>query len=305
MKSLLKLALICATINTAIVSCTTKEDFEAFANEWVSTYVQSSNGHPLVSPAELNILLNLTYFSYKRSAGTITAQDCALQALNENWRLLQNIKQTRLDPSHSIPYKLEPKKYDNLMKQTWLGLQEHEYIDATYTNMIEFIFYDQNISNQLHNSIKIMRDQARAALIDSLAAIKTYIESLIEECQKRNTTDPDSTEIKKGIVDYLIEMIPPLAARSFVAVDSMGIEASEEGWKVLAEIERIHNLIWLVLEQRRANFYAIMYRSLYEIAKKCKAGKSVFMVSFDDEGQIPANSQSAVLPDPRKIKLFE
>lgn len=307
MKILQKLILPCLLMCSTALWGTTKEDFENFANEWITTYVESSHGQLFVSPEEMNILLNLTYFSYKRSASTIASQDYVLQALNTNWHLLQNVVQTRLNPAHSTPYKIEQKKYEKMMKQAWDGQQEHEYIDSTYAQMIESILdEDHNTSKLLRDSIKIMRDQARAALIDSLSAIKEYIEALIEECQKKRITNSsDTVEMTKGIFDYLLELIPPLAAHSFAAVDNMGIEASEEGYKVLAEIERIHNLIWMVLEQRRANFYAIMYRSLYAVARKSKLEKSVFLVSFDNEGPIAADAQHSLLPDPRKIMIFE
>jgi len=194
------------------------------------------------------------------------------------------------------------------MKQAWQHQQDHEFIDSSYAQMVSYILDgDDNTTKQLRESIKIMRDQARAALIDSLSAVKGYIESLIEECQKKaaENNSSDSLTIKQGIIDYLLELIPPLAAHSFATVDNMGVEASEEGWKVLSEIERIHNLIWMVLEHRRANFYAIMYRSLYAVAKKSKLEKSVFLISFDNEGPIATDAQSSFLPDPRKIALFE
>jgi len=95
-----------------------------------------------------------------------------------------------------------------------------------------------------------------------------------------------------------------LAAHSFVKVDAMSIEASEEGWKVLYEIERIHNLIWTALEERRANFYAIMYRSLYAVANESALESSVFYISFDNEGAIATDAQSSFLPEPQKLALF-
>ncbi len=308
MKYQATIILLVCFIFTFKSQCTTKEDFEAFAHEWINTYVLSSNDHLLVSSQELNILLNVAYFSYKRSASTIAAQDYALHALNANWHLLQNITQTRLNPSHATPYKFELKQYGKLMKQAWDLEQVHESIGSTYAHMLESILEDQSTSYQLQKGIKVMREQARVALIDSLSSIKEYIESLIEECKKKNSDTPnslDSFALKKGIFDYLLEMIPPLAAQSFAKVDTMSIEASEEGWKVLSEIERIHNLIWMVIEQRRANFYAIMYHSLYAVAKAAKLGNSIFHISFDNEGPIASELQNSSLPDPRKVTLFE
>lgn len=308
MKNGVMLALLISVISTGNVMATPIKDVQAFADEWINTYVKSSTGNLLINPGELNTLLNLSYFSYKRSACTLAAQDYALKALNMNWHLLQNVTQTRLNPSHATPYKLELKAYNKLMKQAWQCEKEHEIVGSIYARMIDYLLDDtQNTTKELRKSIEALREQARAALADSLSVVKEYIESLIDECQKNRPEDnneSNTTTVKRSLFNYLLTLLPPLAAHSFVKIDSMGVQASEEGWKVLSEIERIHNLIWTALEQRRADFYAIMYRSLYAVAASSELDKEVFYISFDNDGPITANALDTLLPDPRKLTLF-
>lgn len=312
MKTIVTILVVATIMTVATLYGSNLNEYRTFAHHWTSYYVENDDGKLIISLQELTILLNLVYFSFARSASTLRAQSITLHAATTAWQLYQNVVQTRRNPSKKIPYAIDSKEALNTMQESIILQQEHQKIGTSYANMLEAICKQGLINNDALNvGIAALRAQARMVLVTSLQTLEDYVKELIDACQqykndslfaKEEPPDLNNEEVTRGIIDVLTNWLPSIAYYSFVYADRLSITASEESWRLLNEVQNMHNKLWETLETLRAQFYLVIYQTLFAIAQKHELVSNQAYIIFDTNGLIIDNTYQP-LPNPTQLTI--
>jgi len=306
-------------LSTSATISLAKTQLDQQAQTWVNTYIFTEDGTPRISHNNIQIIVNLIYLSWYRSAITIKAQQEILEALNIIWKGWQNIAQTRLDPSIDLPYSITPEQQEPVYKRFWTLSRDHRSIGITYTYAVKMILEKQILDEMLAlDGIAAIRDKARKVVIESLLDIRKqlgeffHIDNKNQELSENNpsvqqTVDPDIDldETKKSInlADYIYAYIPQLTLHSFVEATNLHNLLSENGWMALKTIQEIGNQTWKTIEEARTDFYHAYYTALFNAIKKYKLPDLSLMLMFNEQGIIQKNEQDQLLPEPSKLTL--
>jgi len=281
------------------------------AQEWVYTYVLHKNGTPKVSNADIQIIANLMYLSWARSAVTIKCQNEMLSMLNTMWKGWQNIAQTRLDPSVDQPYSI-PKEQQKKINRFWLLAARHRTIGRTYSYAINMVLEKQFVENRyVLDGVANMRNNARTIVLDSLLDIRRQLGQFFAIDHNKSPEEnyelieQPTLEKNKGIklFDFISAYIPQLALSSFIEANNLQNIVSEEGWNALKTVQDVGNYTWKEIETARANFYATYYTALFTALTQNESHKNWFKLMFNENGIIEKENQEILLPSPYKLSL--
>jgi hypothetical protein len=265
--------------------------YQAQAQTWCSTYVCTTAGELLISEHDLITLANLCYLSCMRSYNTLTAQDASLQALSALWHGWQNITQTRLDPSHQLPYNIPTEEQAATGERFWRAQHAHHRAGLTYARAVEHIVH----GNELHTahavrSVSELRVNARVVMAQALLDVKEYLGSIF------------NTESTKGFYDlwkgfcfikHLASYTSQLALTTLASAEELNNTVSETGWSALEAVQVVGAHTWRAIEQARASFYLAHYNTIATIIQQRKLRAPLM---FDVNGLLPKNKQTILLP---------
>lgn len=283
--------------------------------QWIKTYIYDNKGALKISKQELQIVLNLLYFSFARSSITLDAQDDGLHALATSWQVFQNIIQLRRNPSKEIPYLIDGPTYTTDMKSLFDLQSKHYRIGQTYALALEAVVHGSLINNEhLAKGIQALRDDSRTSIVHALSNVREYLDAIFHMRSPEDELNPEgSMEGNKSYIDtltknfsigdYIWALIPNLALDSFVKTDNLTITMSEEWWKALHQLLNISNMIWKSIERARAELYLEHYKTAYLEAKSHHIDVESMTIMFDEHGQIETNTQHDLLPDPSTLHI--
>jgi len=284
------------TYPSLIFSC--EPSHEHYAREWISPLFDSQSWlHS--SEADLQIILNILYFSCARSQATQQAQRTTLDAMQKLWRGWQNITQRRRNPSKPIPYSHAT---DNITHVTALhekNLIMHEAISTIYETALEQVIKGEVLENGfLKNHLVFVRDQARSVTIAAMIDVKMHLQSLLEYLNQTRALAFDNDEeetLRSCFTEYLTDNIPACTMRSFTLADNLFIKVSDYNWSTLNGAQELSVLIWNAIENARGPFYYTLYAIAYAQAE---ARGIQPIVVFNKKGLLPVNKRKMLLPAP-------
>lgn len=283
------------------------------ANEWIITYIIDSDHQLKISPQDIQHIANLFYLSFERSNITLQAQAFALKTIDLVWKGWQNIAQTRLDPSIKEPHLLSEEEKEKSLTTFWNLQQKHRTTGLTYAKVVEIIVNGDGLQTAIaEQSIAEVREMARHTVMQSLLDIKKQLGDFFFQAQRDlgdHTTiildqieqSTCATTKNNNFMDYLWAYIPQLALQSFVEANNVNNIVSEESWNALKTIQEIGNYTWRIIEKDRALFYSSYYKALYEIIEQCNLDQQYHYIIFDEDGTIPEDKRSCLLPHPKTL----
>lgn len=271
------------------------------AKEWSNTYVISKQNKLLMNPSDLQLCANLFYFSYLRSAVTIKAQDIACNTLNGMWQGWQNIAQTRMNPSLDLPYPTDYAKQENLYQDFVKAQTYHRMLGQTYAHAAETAVKQDYLTGHSKNAILEARERSREVVILAFIEAKKILGDLIDFASANLRSDWiewDDQEIitKFDFLDSLSQYIPYFALKSFLEIERINTQASEQTWQIISTMCGISKQMWDAIEMARGSYYLAYYQELYQIMQEQNIDSSYFMIMFNEHGIIPADKQKTQLP---------
>jgi len=268
---------------------------EQSAQTWFKTYVLSSEGAPLLNPSELQILINVVYFSYLRSQSTLNAQTKALDALETVWQTAQNITHLRLNPSIDLPYQKTATQNKKIANALWTAQQEHHRIGTTYAQAFELILKKDLVSSTaLTLAITKMRTNARQLIMQALLDVKQHVGDL---CIYLTQPSPH-TQKNRSLLDTVSSYVPFFTTSSFAKINKAHLQASSKAFQALILLQQSGNHVWRIIEQTRGAWYFELYKQLYQLLITKNAG--YLGIVFDETGYIPV-TEKIVLPKPELL----
>jgi len=271
--------------------------YHSQALQWTRSYILDHEGNFLVYPKEMQLIANLIYLSFERSLNTLQTQEQALKTLNTFWKGWQNIAQTRMDPSISLPYDIpeQAKQYEHMM-QFWHRHDEHRKTGLTYTHAVKNIVDGRSlITVYARDSVDSMRNQARSVIAQSLLNVKNYVGDLFYSQNKFQKI--------LSYINFIWDYLPKLALSSFVEANKTNDLVSEESWEILMKIQNIGTYTWKIIEQDRASFYLAYYKAIWHSMKKLNLETDYFKILFDQNGPAYIDNQFDYLPDPATLEI--
>ena len=279
-------------ISTPIFCDVDATRYQENAKQWTSQFVINDDGSLRITPADLHLFLNLTYFSFLRSDATLRAQEVALPALRAAWEGWQNIAQTRLNPSVDLPFDAHTTTNAAVFTQFIEAQKYHRIVGVTYSNAIEIIIGAILTSPQSPYAVERLRQESRVVIADILMNIKQQI-TLLTSCAQELLRNDD---MRSSFKESLLAFLPPFALTSFLKIESCYNLASEKSWELLDKLQGLSTLIYQTIEEERASFYAAHYNELIKIFQKQKLKASYSTIAFNERGLIPPSARTQALP---------
>jgi hypothetical protein len=241
--------------------------------------------NPNTPTRDVELILNILYWSYARSQATLTAINQFQKHFTICHQIGDCIHYTRRNPSRPLPYTLD-KKTAITIATTCI----HTYFDylktaQTYSQCTQYILKDcYDISRETKEAIEDIRLQARNNL---LLSINPYIDTL-----KALQHSLSHLISPKNILSLLWSAIPAVAAKTFVKLDQQCTTLFHHLW-INQDIHlETFGTIWKSIERARCNFYRELYKKAYNNAPK----EIKKYILFDEHGFM-GNSKN-ILPDP-------
>ena len=127
--------------------------YQKDAQSWIEHYIYKDS-KLLVTSADLQLIANLFYFSYLRSAETIKAQNAARKALESMWHGWQNVAHTRMNPSLKTPYLIDFDQQQEHYLAFAKAKQEHRRVGLIYSHLAEAAVKQHYLSKQAEEAVK-------------------------------------------------------------------------------------------------------------------------------------------------------
>jgi hypothetical protein len=272
---------------------------------WANTYICDSKGTLTIHLKDLQVVLNLLYFSFDRSRCTLQASDKGAPALLEPWHAFQNIIQLRRNPSKEAPYFINKNTYNDTLNLLYELQIEHNRTSKTYATVVESIIQGSLITNKhLKHGITDIRDEARRVIAQAVTNVQEYLNAILHMRNKQSDTQEESPmaipSLNKNfnLGDFIWALLPHMALDSFVKADEMTISLSEDWWQALYELILLSNMVWKPIERARAELYLEYYKIVYHIAQNNSVDMTTMKVMFNEYGLLGADQQHEQLPDP-------
>jgi hypothetical protein len=274
------------------------EGHKEYAQQWVSVlFDEKSVLH--TGEEDIQIILNLLYFSAIRSQINIQAQESALAELQKIWEGWTNIIARRRNPSKPLVYPHAALDAGRLAEEHEKNLIAHDKLCTLYDLTLEQTLKGTILENRfLLNHLTFLRDHSRRITLQAALNVRSELDALahyVEGYKTRSASDVTQplTHSISDFINYLLDTIPGWTYQSFIAADKLFIKASELNWSALYTASKITNSIWEKLERARGSFYAALYQELYRQAE-LRGIKP--MLAFNKHGLIPANRRKSLLP---------
>ena len=282
--------------------------FEKFSKEWIKNTI-ITNSSLVNCESDIQIILNLLYFSCARSQITRQAQQATLDAMQNMWHGWQNIAQRRRNASKPIPYPHATHNIISLAESHKNRLLEHQTISSIYDNALEQIIKGDILENRiLLSQIELLRDEARTATFNALGDAKSHIKELLEYLNQNehkhsviNENEMEEmSDIRNALLSYIKENIPGYALHSFVLADNLFIKVSNYNWLALHSTQELSRLIWDHIEKARGNFYYTLYVQAYKQAEEIGIKP---IIVFNEKGLLlPIQKRKKLLPPPFRMQ---
>ncbi len=271
---------------------------EQYAEEWVTPLLDGQSWlHS--SETDLQIILNILYFSCARSQATREAQRTTLDALQKIWRGWQNITHRRRNASKPIPCSHAADNIAHMSALHEKNLIMHETITTIYDSALEQVLKGNILENRfLENHLIFLRDYARSVTIGAMLDVRSQLTSLLEYLNQTRALSFDNDEeeiMRAGFMEYLVDSIPACTMRSFTLADNLFIKVSDGNWAALNGAQELSILIWDALEKARGSFYYTLYTIAYQ---RAQAHGIQPLIVFDEAGLLPLNKRKTALPLP-------
>lgn len=260
------------------------------ALEWANLHIQKE-GNLLVSSQELQILANLFYFSYQRSATTLAAQQAARLMLDGMWHGWQNIAHTRMNPSLKPPYVID---YDEQERRYRLFLEAqktHRSIGLTYSHIAQAAVKEHYLSKELEHAVINLREHARTIVAQAFLNAKKVVGELYHVASQGLRSPDDQTRF--DVLDTVSYYLPILSMQTFIDAEKAQLKASEQSWQIINTMINVNMTIWDTIETERGSFYCAYYMVIMEIMRAHKLDKSCGTIIVDENGM---NKQYKKLP---------
>lgn len=292
-------------------------DWSSQARDWVSSYVVSPDGALAITPADLQLVLNLLYLSYLRSQTTLLAQEQAIQSLQNTWQATQNIIQTRRNPSKETPYPHVKESIERNQSQLETLHAQHLHIGTIYATALELIINGSIISNsRLHDGIQAIRQAARRAIAHALTDVRSHLNAILN--MRSSTVKKQIKKIINHVDDYIQSqtstrsfkiadfiwgLMPEFTLKSFVKADTLTITLSDKWWTAQIQLLKLSNIIWKTLETARTQLYLDYYKAVYIAAQQCAVRPQFLTLMFDEQGILTVENRIQSLPDPATLSI--
>lgn len=272
--------------------------YKADVQQWLHSYVISSHQKLSMSNEDLQLVANLLYFSFLRSAVTIEAQDIACNTLETVWQGWQNIAQTRRNPSLETPYETDYGVQNNLFQDFLQAQYFHRKIGLTYSQCAESVIKQHLLNDRAQKAVTVLREQARVIVAKAFLDVKKTLGELYHFAadHTRNNDTQIGDHNRFDLMETISTYIPSIAMQSFVEADHINTKASEQSWQVVNTINQVSKEVWHSIETARASYYLAHYNALMAIIKAHDIDQKYKRIMFDENGIIPVNEQSQELP---------
>lgn len=271
--------------------------YQSHAQAWIKKHVISGK-KPLMDPQEMQLVANLLYFSYLRSAITLEAQIIAFDTLESVWEGWQNIAQTRMNPSLETPYEMGFNKQQTLFKNFMMSEYAHRSLGQTYANAAEAAVKEKHLGQSAHGAVMELREEARKVVIIAFLDIKKILGDLYHFASEHTRVDQliGEDDIRFDLMDSLSTYIPGLAMKSFIEAERINTQASEKSWEIVRTIVEINQRIWDAIESARASYYLAHYEALILVMLENNLDTKYYRIMFDEQGMIASSDQEYYLP---------
>lgn len=271
------------------------------AQEWVNTFVISKQNKLLMNPSDLQLCANLFYFSYLRSAATIKAQDIACNALCDMWQGWQNIAQTRMNPSLDLPYDVDYAQQENLYKEFVKAQSYHRMLGKTYANVAEAAVKEDYLTAHSKDAVLEARERSREVVILAFIEVKKILGEMIDFATENLRSDwiewdGGDDDIRFDFLDSISQYIPYFAVKSFIELERINTQASEQTWKIITTMCGVNKQMWEAIEMARGSFYLAHYQELCRVMQEMDIDPAYCMIMFNEHGIIDADKQKTHLP---------
>lgn len=262
------------------------------------------------TPQDAQLLLNLIYWSYQRSATTCVTQPILFDAVEQSWQLWLNGATTRRNPRTPLPYP-DVTEIDSYYANIFA--QAQTYINSAYINALSYTIEKDSLieSPTILSYIEKIRSEARIAIaktiITSLADLETTlasIQTMLTTVQSKkfiHTMQTLAKEVqeqkdKSFIDDGIHFVLNNLALQAFAQCDKNYLASSDQFFNVLADTQKLYIALWEQLETARANYYQGIYETIYNCMTDLEFPSSSFLLAINADGCIDVDDQTEPLP---------
>lgn len=289
------------------------DEYQKIACDWVNTHIaNSSEGLKLTKDQALQ-LLNMTYAGFQRSRATLEAQEIAFQTLQTVWQGWQNIAQSRRNPGLPPAYSLCLKQQRTILNSFVDAQKFHRMSGSHYNNALNYLVeHNPSSSYPLYKSINELREQTRLIIVDAFLDIKkqlgNFFALLLDSANKSALLEDEINQASQDVkrlfgIDNLAEYITPFAMQSFVQADKSYKKVSESSWQVVSTIQEASIVLWRAIEKARGAYFLALYKECYNALIQAGMSQEELLLTFDNQGFIPAEDRTTFLPHPNAITL--
>lgn len=271
------------------------------AHNWVNAFVISPHKKLTMSPEDLQLCANLFYFSYLRSAATLKAQDIACKTMESMWHGWQNIAQTRMNPSHELPYQCDNERQERLYKDFIKAQSYHRSIGQTYAHIAEVAVNQNYATPSSQEAVLFARERAREVVAVAFLEIKKILGEMLSFASAHLKSEwidwDDEAQNRFDLIDTFGTYIPYFAVKSFIEIERINTQASQQSWNVVNTICGVSKQMWEAVEVARASYYLALYQELFLLMQEYKIPGNYQMIMVDHAGLISSDHQQSCLPD--------
>lgn len=225
--------------------------------------------HEKLSGEDKIVLLNVTYWSWARSAMIMQAQKAVAHFVRAAHALVQTSMSGRMNPARlcdiagctTDEWRQTLTQYEQSHNELVEKLKAYRYASATYAQCLEYILKTDHASHVVVKYTQKVREQARVCLVDTLEEHALSIDKVIDTLSKvfdcvsmRSST--------RGIVEVALQFADLGIFNSFAKFDKKYCQCNEAVWNTLAKSYTLSNIIWDMSEQARVDFYRVHHRML-------------------------------------------
>ena len=254
------------------------------AKQWKNKQLVNAHG---ITHSDLQYIANLFYFSLLRSVATLAAQEAAVPALDAMWRGWQNIAQTRMNPSLSLPYQVNYHEQQQVYDFFIQAQQLHRTSGQTYAHASHTVVKENVLSPHALSAVQEVRINARTIIMEAFLDIKKILGAAYHFASEHLREDEsiawqEDETLRWDLVDTIISHIPKLASQSFIEAEKVQTQASEKSWEIIQTIIEVNTQIWNAVETARASYYLAYYREVINLMHEQSIDKNYLLVAFNE-----------------------
>lgn len=209
---------------------------------------------------DAQVLLNLLYWSYKRSHNSLATQKAAEKNLREQWAAWQSCADRRLNPKAvSMHYQKHGNHelFEVLQKEFHDTQSQYSYIVEVATDAARYS------SAAIAPFVASFREKSRRHVMHT---IKHQLAVMAEELERQLREHAlDLRSEHRGVISYLINTI---AVASFAQLDASWRDHSNQLMGQFLNIQEVFNSVWTTIETTRAAFYTTYFELVCQVMRE-------------------------------------